>query len=266
MPKRTKRILILSDTHSGHPLGLTPPRLWVDPQYMELQKITYEWLKGELAGVLKQPIDMLLLNGDLIQGAPHNDTLELITTNFKRQAEIFLECMADLGLQKIKKKRATFGTPIHVTKGFDSEELITENFTMPRPVDTYRFKPNGLQIAARHHGRSSTTPYGQGTQLWKEWVREQLNMMVAEMAEDAADLIIRSHVHYFLFMEMAAGYALSTPCLQLPGSIFGRRMMPAYYDVGFVVLMVNPDGTPHPEKHIMPKIIINGGKVTYEEI
>lgn len=266
MKPRKKRILILSDTHCGHPLGITPPRLWVKDEYSALQKITYEWLERELDGEIVQGIDMALLNGDLIQGAPHNDTLELITTNFKKQAEIFLEVGELLGLQRIKKIRATYGTPAHVTKGFDAEDIVTEGFSIPRPSDTYRFTSNTLQVAARHHGRSSTTPYGQGTQLWKEWVREQLNAVIMETATDAADLIIRSHVHYFLFMEMAKGYALSTPCLQLPGSIFGRRMMPAYYDVGFVVLEIDEHGVPTVVKHIMPKITINGGELKYETV
>jgi hypothetical protein len=224
--------------------------------HSKFTKPVYRWFQQELYQVYEKGVHALILNGDLIDGEGKKGTQDTIDTDTKHQAEMFLNVAEDLGLTNIPQIVMTYGTAFHVTSTWDAEEYIAEHLEADIPTDTVCLEVNGTTLAARHHARRGDTPYTQPTQLQKEKHRDDVHQW--RMGQEPADIVIRSHVHYYVWVETADGWALSNPTLQVPGSIYGRRMMGFNYDIGFTELVFMDDGFPIAIKHIMPPLEVQG--------
>lgn len=86
------RLVIISDLHCGHRAGLTPPG-WQTPleapdrlaAYARQQRVMWSWYAATIAAL--QPIDVLVANGDAIDGrGSRSGGTELITTDLSAQA------------------------------------------------------------------------------------------------------------------------------------------------------------------------------------
>ena len=78
-----KRIAVISDLHCGHVVGLTPPR-WqsavglVGEKIAAMQKTLWDLYTEEMDAI--KPIDVLIVNGDCIDGkGKRSGSTELIT-------------------------------------------------------------------------------------------------------------------------------------------------------------------------------------------
>ncbi len=230
-----KRVVVLSDLHSGHFVGLTHPdydgnfgtktRKY---HFQSARRAYWNFYASELDAL--KPIDVLLINADCVdgQGVKSGGT-EQLTTDLEEQVQMAADAIKYADAKEIYM---TFGTPYHTGLNEDREEGVA-SLVGARKIGSHIWvNVNGLIFDLKHHIGGSQSPAGRQTPL----ARERLwNLLWAEWAEyPKSDIIIRSHVHYF---DYAGGYrwlAMTTPALQGYGTKFGARRMSGTVDFGFV--------------------------------
>jgi hypothetical protein len=237
------KILCLSDFHCGSLLGLTPREYQSDDTRFIAGEV-WDWYCGTLERIGK--VDACVLNGDAVDGEGKKETIGQLTTDTHKQAEMAVSCLMNVNT---KRFYLTYGTPFHTVGSYSYEETVADLMNCSIH-DTVLLEVHGRRFNFRHVAGRSDIPYGQGTQLFKEAVRDLLQAAVESY--DAADFVIRGHVHYYCRIENAKTCAISLPCMQIPDGIFGRRMRALYYDIGMVLLEVGEDGEVVVRKYIMP--------------
>ncbi len=241
------RILVEADYHCGHILGLTPPAWWT-PRSRKFAAPVWNWRKEMLARI--GPVDIHVLVGDLTDGPGKKETIGLITTDVEEQAEIAADCARTV---KAGKRFLTYGTPFHTVSTLSHESLVAKDLEA-KIYETLRLEIAGVRFNFRHVVGRSDIPYGQGTQLYKEAVRDQLQGLMQDYSD--ADVFGRAHAHYFWHEETAAKHAFICPCWELPnpdrdGNIYARKLRTMYYDLGAVLIEVDR-GEVSIRKQIMP--------------
>jgi len=234
------------DYHCGNQLGLTPPGEWAGPLKV-YQKLMWDWRKKEIEAI--GHIDIHMINGDLTDGPGRKDSIGLLTTDTETQAEWAEESAR---LVKASSRFFTYGSPYHVNTSYNVERSIAKAFGCVID-DTARFQVHGKKFKFRHVVGRSDTPYGQGTQIMKEIVRDALQAVFDD--HDTADIQGRSHVHYWTRVDVKDKTAFSMPAWEFPidskGSVYPRTLRTMYYDVGYVLIEVMDGG----EVIIRPRVM-----------
>jgi len=248
----TKTIVVISDLHSGHKAGLTPPS-WNDKpanekndrkmSYFEARSVLFDLYLQGLKSIGK--IDALVVNGDAIDGqGKRSSSTELLTVDRMEQASMAAECIR---CAKAEKVYLTNGTAYHTSaEGEDFESVVAAEI----PTDKYRpeievkqhltLKVNGVVFDIKHHCGSSGIPHGRHTATSREalW-----NTLWSERGiTERADILIRSHVHYFQYAGTPDRLYMTTPALQGLGSTYGVRRCSGLVDWGFVWFKVHESG------------------------
>lgn len=236
-----KRIAIISDTHCGHILGLTPP-VWqysLENEDMydisRMQREAWDWYVNTIDMVGKK-VDVLVVNGDLIDGrAERSGGTELITTDRHMQIS--------MGVTAIKQWKAkqifmTRGTPYHTGKDEQFEDYGAEQVGA-HISDTIDFSINGVVFNFRHKVGSTSVPYGRATQVSKEATMNKLYSLYADYKQ--ADVVVRSHVHYMVTLRESSKIAITTPALQV-NSRYGKQQCTGITDFGFIIIDVYENG------------------------
>jgi len=254
-------VLCLGDLHGGSACGLTPPSWQYSlrpPKDLEtvarkrrqlfarVQRVLwdgYDEILGEMG-----PVDIAVANADLVDGS-HFETIEHLTTDVEQQSDITIESLSRVRFRGRPEWRFTYGTPVHTVDGENVEDRIAEHFGADIS-DTVKLRLRGLNIQWRHHSGRSDIPTGQGGQLSKEIVRDLLRSSLYKYP--AADVIVRSHVHYWYHLGFADKEAFSLPSLEVPIGIYGRKLRTLYYDMGLVRLTVDRHGNLDYQKRLIP--------------
>jgi len=239
----SKRILVVSDLHSGSTVGLTPPA-WQAGKWEFAEAPLWDWYADTVKKI--GPVDVCVVNGDMVDGEGKAETIGLLTTDVEEQAEIAATALKCI---KAKKMYMTYGTPFHTVGALNYEHLVADRMGCGI-ADTVFLEANGVKISFRHVTGASGTPYTQGTQAYKEAVRDLVQAV--ENDEEPADVVVRSHVHNYFRAESPERMAITTPCLQVPVSVFGRRCRSWRYHLGMVLFEVSQDGLVWVQPHIMP--------------
>lgn len=230
-----RRVVVISDTHCGHRKGLTPER-WHRSEggLRPFQEETWNWFRGVIASL--QPIDVLLINGDGIDGNGHKSGgTEQLTTDREEQAEMLLEIIREC---KPRVLKMTYGTGVHTGDAEDWERVAMRRYEGENTGchcsidDISMFRVEGVGFNARHHNSRSGVPHGRATPLLKEVLWNLINS--AEGTEERADVMIRSHVHYLQYAGDEHSLAISTPALQGGGSKYGARRCTGKISFGFL--------------------------------
>jgi len=236
-----KTILVLSDFHSGHLVGLTPPA--VNPRYdndklnalSDYRGMLYNWFKKEV-GKLRR-IDLCVLNGDAVDGdGKKSGGTEQITTDPQEQAEWAIDILKGLGA---KQYLMTYGTPYHTGIVHDHEDIIARRIGCDIGA-TQDIEVGGRIFNFKHKVGGSGIPHGRATALLRDkfW-----NTLWADRGEyPSANIVVRSHVHYHQYAGTHDFLALSTPALQGYGSKFGSRQVSGTVDYGFVIFQIARGG------------------------
>lgn len=163
--------------------------------------------------------DILLVNGDCIEGRQKKSGgAELITNDRNVQSEIALCCLKEWNAKQILM---TYGTDYHCSEtGEDFEYNIAKQLDAKIEGRLF-FEVEGLTIDARHKVGRSIIPHGRATPLLREMMWNMLE--AAEKEEPRANILIRSHVHYHIWVEQVKRVMFSTPALQLSRGRFGSR-------------------------------------------
>lgn len=213
------RILALGDLHCGHRVGLTPPGFdapETHKHYYPFRRMVWDWYAA-LADRIGE-VDVALWNGDMIDGeGAKSGGSEHLDTSPEEQVEMAVACCRKV---RAKQHLFTFGTAYHTGKAADYERQVADRIGGPIS-DIQHFQVNGVNFNARHHVGNSQVPYGRSTAQYREAIWNALN--AAAGLEPRANILLRSHVHYHVAVQDAQRLTMTLPCLQGPGSKFGRR-------------------------------------------
>lgn len=233
-----KRMVVVSDLHCGHKVGLTPPR-WHNMNDGKLYKIQKElWGFYTKAMDSLKPIDILFVNGDAIDGTGHRaGGTDQKTTNRLEQCEMAVEAIE---YAEAKIVRMSYGTPYHTGDGEDFEAVIADR--VGAKIDGHTFlNINGLVFDIKHKIGSSGVPHGRYTSLAKEKLWNTVWHNRDEQQPDSG-VLIRSHVHYLADCGNHLWRAITTPALQGYGSKYGVRQCSGVVDIGMLVFDIEDNG------------------------
>ena len=223
-----KRVLVISDEHTGHNLGLTHPSDDFDDgtTHYLVRRTIWEWY-APLVKRLKPNI--VIVNGDCIDGdGKKSGGTEQLTTDRIKQCKMAVKTLKVIPGKP--KFFMSYGTGYHTGNDEDFENIIADKIGAEKIGAEDTIDVNGLLINYRHHIGRSGIPHGRHTAVAKErlW-----NLMWAERGEyPKADVFIRSHVHYHAFCGGPGWLAMTTAGLQGYGSKYGARVVTGTVDVG----------------------------------
>jgi len=235
-----KRILVVSDLHCGHTVGLTPPK-WQRKAYATtkhekfsaIQAESWKWFKREVRAY--GPYDIVVCNGDAIDGrGERSGGTELITPDRDEQCEIAVEALR-VAMGECKTGLMTYGTPYHTGTEEDWEGKIAKALGC-KIGGQEQLRASGVVFDFKHKIGASSVPHTRGTALGKAGIWSQLIADRGAAAE--ADVLVRSHVHYHSFVGgplFKPGLMMTTPALQAMGTKYGSRQCEGIVDFGFVV-------------------------------
>lgn len=226
------KILMLSDLHCGHITGLTPDEFASDITGATSRPM-WKWFCDTNKEIGK--VDILVANGDLVEGEGKAETIGHLTTDIKKQADIAATC---LEIPRGKHRYLAYGTPFHTVGSTNYELMVADRLGCPI-YDELLLKVGKWKFNIRHVSGRSDIPYGQGTPLYKEVIRDLIRAIDEE--RESADFIVRAHVHYYAKIEIKRKMAISLPCLQLPENVYGRKVKAMYYDIGMVLFTIMND-------------------------
>lgn len=215
-----KILVVTSDWHAGHQLGLMNPETVlyedsvdnpeVDSQEIRHELTTYQaylwhdvWLPGikEVKRLADKCPVGLIVNGDITQGKRHPE--QLVTTSMANQ---FLIAEANLKpwvhiVKELSIVRFAFGTASHIFEEGTSPVLVSRLFQQKYPKLDVGVVRHGLLHAAgitvdyAHHGPS------QGIREWTKGnqLRYYLKSVMSghlKNGHEPPDVVFRSHYHY----------------------------------------------------------------------
>lgn len=233
-----KKILVVSDFHCGHVVGLTPPgyyggaHAWAE----KAARAYWNWFETNIR--LDGPFDIVFANGDLIDGkGEKSGGTEQITTNRETQMEMAVKVLRSIPVNKGAKFVVTRGTPYHTGSGEDWENQVAA--AVGAKIGEHEWvSVEGVTFDLKHHpAGGSSVPQGRHTAV----ARDRLwNVLWSEKnLQPKADIFIRSHVHYHTYSGGPEWLAMTTPALQGFGSKYGARRCSGMVDFGFVTFEVN---------------------------
>lgn len=233
--EKSKRIIIISDTHCGHIHGLTPPayRTQYNDSAFNFQTKSWNWFQN-MVNIWK-PFDMLIANGDLIDGrGEKSGGTELITSDRMLQAQMAAEVINEINAEKVLIIR---GTDYHTGQAEQFENRLGDLTGAEEVSDRMRFLVNGNLFDVRHHVGNTTVPWSDLTAPMKELILYNL-----ERREDI-NLMIRSHIHKFTMGSTAVNQmVVTTPGLQ-GNSRHGIKKCVGRTDYGIIIVEIDQDGT-----------------------
>jgi predicted MPP superfamily phosphohydrolase len=243
---KSKRIVVISDTHCGHITGLTPPEWHMSTNnksssffqkknlYAKLQREMWKWYVDVLKSL--QPIDILFTLGDLIDGRGEaSGGTELITTDCNEQCEIAIECLKPVNAKEVAM---VYGTPYHTGKRTDYEDVIAKEFNAT--IDDHLFvNVNGTVFDLRHKVGNSSVPYGRSNQISRQKLH---NIVWADKdLQPNSDVILRGHVHCDTFVGDHSWLGMTVPGLQWY-SKYGCRQCDNIVNIGLTYFDVDGKG------------------------
>ena len=212
---------MVSDLHTGSVYGLTPPQFQSknSPHHHALQKeawnaykkLTYKWWNP----------DVLLVNGDCIEGRQEKQGgAELLTNDRNIQCDMAIQAIKQWGAKEILM---TYGTQYHVGDQAEDFEYNIAKATGATIEGRIFFKIEDLVVEARHKVSTSAILHGRATGLLREVMWDLIREAEGEWPK--VDIVVRSHAHYHLWIEQPGKIAFITPGLQLARGRYGSREM-----------------------------------------
>jgi hypothetical protein len=233
-----KRVLVMSDTHCGHVVGLTPRenQLQDGSKYADIEREMWDWYVEELNKY--KPFNILIFNGDAIDGkGDRSGGTELLTTDRNKQVDMAMKVIAQTEAKDI---RLVYGTPYHAGKDEDWEKVLADKLGCK--VESHGFySVNGCIFDVKHKIGSSSIPHGRFTAIAKDALWNE--MWAIRGGQERANIVIRSHVHYFAMASEAHKTGFITPGLQGYGSKYGSRVCSGTIDIGFIFVDVDNTGS-----------------------
>jgi len=244
----TKYILALADAHCGHLVGLTPPRWQLKTiartktkrnKYYKVQKSLWKAFDNIVQSL--PMLDGLIINGDMIDGkGQKSGGAELITSLMQEQADMACDVIDHITLNKCRKGYkifGTFGTPYHTSPFGDQWENYIASKCQFDSIGAHEWiDVEGVIFDFKHHLGSSSVPHGRHTAAAKAGLWNDL--WAIEGMQPKANIILRSHVHYFSYCGNRRRLCMTLPALQGMGSRFGALRCEGLVDFGMVLFEI----------------------------
>lgn len=245
MARKFARVLVLSDMHCGHVVGLTHPdfnpvyrKRDGSPEYIQSRNRSIRWKEFEGALSDLKPIDVLIVNGDAVDGkGDKSGATELLTADRSDQADMAQAVIEEADASEIYM---SFGTGYHVGVEEDWEREVANRVKAVKIGGHDWVEVNGVVFDYRHFVSRSSIPHGRYTPLAKEKLWSTLWAEYGEYPK--SDILLRSHVHYFAYCGGFGWTAYITPALQVAGTKYGSRVMSGTVDWGFLAFDVYGKG------------------------
>ena len=185
-----------------------------------------------------QPIDILVVNGDAIEGkGTRSGSTELIQADMNKQCDQAVEIINFIDADTVVM---TYGTAYHTSPAGEDWERVIADRVGATIGDHEWLDINGLVFDCKHHVGGTSVPYSKGTQVSKD---QLANLLWAEQDEQPrADIFIRSHVHSFFQCGEDHWLGVVLPALQGAGSKFGGRRCSMPVNFGIVWFDVDKNG------------------------
>ncbi|MFA5316213.1 MAG: hypothetical protein WC369_02175 [Dehalococcoidales bacterium] len=163
--------------------------------------------------------DILMVNGDCIEGRQERQGgAEIVTNDRNVQSEMAEYCIRQWAAKKVLM---TYGTKYHVGDQAEDFEYNIAKEIGAKIEGRLFFEVEGMTIDARHKVGSSSIPHGRATSLLRDMMWNLVKS--AEEEEPRAQIIVRSHVHYNIWIEQPGRIMFTTPALQLSRGRYGSR-------------------------------------------
>ena len=229
-----RRVIFVQDTHCGHWTGLTAPEYQTDTvPFSDFRKEAWVWFSNVVE--LMKPFDFAVYNGDLIDGKQSKGGgLELLTNDRFEQVRMAVAIHNKVNPVKSIVIR---GSKYHV----GSEENFEDDFADRIGANVYnRFLGDiaGKVFDIRHKIGRSAIPHGRMSPLSRQVLWSRLR---DEKTGVKADVIVRAHVHYHIYLEENGVIAFTTPALQ-GASDYGALECDGEIDYGLIILDIYNDG------------------------
>jgi hypothetical protein len=258
-----RNILVVGDLHVGSIYGMLPPDFVSSdgaekPQNVG-QKYLWDCWQNMKTNAARFSIDSVVVNGDLIEGKQPKQRaseLTLVAPNDQESAAVFL--MRDLRnwIEKNTGRQVPFffvqGTEYHEGRGAEELESIAarvqganinSNFSGRYCKEVLDLDMGGTVLNFAHHvgGGSGFTRSGSldAEALWCQITSSKGQAV-------SADLIVRSHLHFFMHVEHTNRHAFLCPCWQLQTRFARHRsaykLMP---DIGALIFHISSEAKKH---------------------
>lgn len=234
-----RRVIFIQDTHCGHLTGLTSHEYNDKTKaYYDFRTESWIWFNNVIEQM--KPFDYCVYNGDLIDGRQSKSGgMELLTNDRLEQVRMAVAIHNKINPVKSVVIR---GTKYHTGK----EENFEDDFADRINANIYdRFLGDiaGKVFDVRHKIGRSSVPSGRLNPLSRQIIWSRLR---DEKSGVKADVIVRSHVHYSVYIEESGIVAFTTPALQ-GHSVYGSQECDGEIDYGLRILDIYPDGriVPH---------------------
>lgn len=240
--KRPKRVLVMSDTHTGATTGLLPKRCDYDKPLHRDRRIELKTRFWEDIEAFK-PIDHIIMDGDLIYGPSERKraTDELLVVEPKNQAELVIDLINDIG---VESGLIVHGTPWHVGESaipIEKEIADTVGFEFHKTAEQHEYSNAIFHVKHKVGGSNAVNTFG--NVLVNEYNAMLQNHERYDVPHKMPNIILRAHRHVFHFRgdERWSGFIL--PCLQAWGGVISVQMTATYYPTtGFMIFDIWQNG------------------------
>lgn len=239
------RILVLSDTHVGSTVGVWPGEHRVEGGGTYRANEYQQWLHRCWRDMLKEAKrrrpDVLVLNGDIIQGTNPRDG-QLITNKTDIQQAAAYELLAPLRAC-CGRMYYVRGTEWHEGKAAEFVEALAQNLDATRDPASGQWSWWELYLRAgddvlhfAHHIGTSSVPWYEATVPLRDALMQlaELNRFFGSTAPNLR-LMVRSHRHRYIHVSAPPDLqALVTPAWQLKTAFAHKKASAMLPQIGYV--------------------------------
>lgn len=254
---RSKSIVVYSDLHIGSKLAICSPKVGlIDGEYKanKLQSAIYDLFTESIDELTQKP-EIKIINGEPFDGINKksygSQSWSMDMSDQMNEAEKLIKMIPSNNALLIK------GSKYHVdVEGSSFEEMFAKQIKAT-PYNAFGgsgYTDDFAQIEMNEKLFNLTHHIG-----FARWAAYRTTALAREMAAlhfqkdklGNIDVIIRSHVHYFVHVEFRHTHGFTTPAWKYPDRHLYRGGMGGVLpDIGCVEVIVEPNGKILIEKHI----------------
>jgi hypothetical protein len=248
-------IVVVSDLHVGSHVGLCPPKVETENGSWEAGRAQRElWDCWKTVAREWHAPDILVCNGDAIEGQARKQSGTVCWTNdLNTQVRAAAAC---LELFHARRICLVNGSGYHVDAAGKSLEtwlgalLGAEKVRGEYASDELVLRIHNRSLHFAHHIQVGTGWY-RSTPLARELVFALLNETSKLNRGHKADIVVRSHVHYYVHVEFERQHGIITPCWQLQtGYMLKKSAFGCVPSIGAIRIRIWPGGEVAFEKRL----------------
>jgi len=218
-----KKILVISDTHINSTVSLCKPSVNLDDgqevKITNAQKWFWDNYLDLLEKVDSYKPDILIVNGDAVEGDTKQRSYQLVTRNPACIIQIASETLEPL-VSKIPAVYFIRGTGAHSGKSGYYEELLAKDFDNTVQINkaysqwSLNLIADKVKISIAHHTSMSGIPWTKPNSA--NALAAKVQFQYSQDGDKPPDLVLRAHVHRWADSHDAfRTRAIVTPCWTL---------------------------------------------------